>query len=213
MSRKPLLVLLMWGLMSASAWASSEQMVNGGFETGSLAPWAVANGPCTGNPCTPWTVVTGGANGSSYSAQDQGGYIISQTFATSIYTGLMTEASFWFKTDPGVLFGVELFYQDGSNHVVLESALDSNWDRYDLLNELQNGSGSGEFLTEIVFGTGSTFPPNTNSTSWLDDVSIMANSSYPPPTTPEPDALLLIGAGLVGLGLIPSLQPARRQRR
>jgi len=197
-------------MCSLSGWADTQLVQNGGFETGAPDPWTVVN-ECIGSPCTPWTVVAGGAEEGSYSLEDQGGYEVYQAL-TPTATILLSQASFWFKTDPGVLFWVDLSYLDGSSAIVYESAADSNWDQYDLLNELQAGSGSGKFLTQIDFGTGSRIDGSPNDTGWLDNVSIEAKGTLNPPV-PDPDSLLLFGCGTVALGSIRTMRSTSRSRR
>lgn len=173
---------------------------NGGFESGSLAPWTVTNdcGVFGDAPCNPWQTVSTQSHSGTYSVQDQGGYELMQSL-TPTSTALITEASFWFKEDPNVLFGVELFYQDGSTGILYESAADGDWHQYDLFNELANGSGSGKTLVGIDFATASMVNGDPNGLSWLDDVTIQAKATLNPPPVPEPASLLLLASGLLGL--------------
>jgi hypothetical protein len=112
---------------------------------------------------------------------------------TPTSTALITSASFWFKEDPGVLFGVELFYQDGSNSVFFGAAPDPGWNQYNLLGSLTGG----ETLIGIDIATGSMFNvPNGIST--IDDVSIMALPTLNS-TIPEPSTMLLLVGGLTAV--------------
>jgi hypothetical protein len=178
-------------LASMNGWAATELVQNGGFESGSLGPWAVTSdcGTFGDAPCSPWAATSSGAHSGSYAAQDQGGYELTQSL-TPTSTALITSASLWFKEDPGVLFGVEFFYQDGTNSVFLGSAPNSDWNEYDLLGSLTGG----ETLIGIDIATGSMFngPNGINS---VDDVSIIAIPTLNG-TVPEPSTMFLLGGGL-----------------
>ena len=196
--RKLLLFSTLLALASPSGWASTELVHNGGFESGSLASWTVTNdcGFVGDAPCTPWSVVSTGVHSGSFAASDQGGYELSQSL-TPTSTALITNASFWFKEDPGVLFGVALFYQDGSDTVVYESAADNNWNQYDLLGNL----AGGETLIGIDFATGSMIDGSPNGISFIDDISIVSipTLNQPPPSIPEPTTIVLLGTALLGI--------------
>jgi hypothetical protein len=182
-------VLLLAG--SFNGWASTELVQDGGFESGSLGPWTVTSdcGLFGDAPCSPWAVTAAGAHSGTYAATDQGGYELSQSLAPTS-TALITSASLWFEEDPGVLFGVEFFYQDGTESVFLGSAPDSGWNEYDLLGSIN----AGETLTGIDIATGSMFS-GPNGINVVDDVSIMTIPTLNP-TVPEPSTILLLGGGL-----------------
>ena len=193
---RKLLLLSALLALSLNGWAATELVQNGGFETGSLGPWTVTNdcGSYGDAPCTPWNAVSTQAHSGTYSAEDQGGYELIQSLSPTS-TALITGASFWFKEDPGVLFGVELFYQDGSSNVVFESASDGDWHQYDLLSDL----AGGETLVGIDFATESMIDGSANGTSWIDDVSIIAIPTLNPTPAPEPASMVLLASGLLGV--------------
>ena len=199
MPRKLLVLLAMLTAASLSGWAATNLVQNGGFETGSLGPWTVTDdcGSLGDSPCSPWQVVSGQSVDGTYSAEDQGAYELSQSL-TPTATILITQASFWFKEDPNVLFGVVLSYQDGTSNVVYESASDSDWHQYNLLGDL----AGGESLVGIDFATSSMVDGSPNGISWIDDVSITAIPTLNPPPVPEPTSMLMLGLGLVSLGAL-----------
>jgi hypothetical protein len=178
-------------LASMNGWAATELVQNGGFETGSLGPWTVTSdcGTFGDAPCSPWAVTSPGAHSGTYAASAQGGYELMQSL-TPTSTALITSASFWFKEDPGVIFGVELFYQDGSNSVFFGAAPDAGWNQYDLLGSLTGG----ETLIAIDIATGSMFN-GPNGINAVDDVSIMAIPTLNG-TVPEPSTILLVAGGV-----------------
>jgi hypothetical protein len=201
MSRKLLFIVAISILGSAHLWASS-LLSNGGFETGSLGAWSVGTDYCaevSSAPCDAWHISTVSHQG-SFSAEDQGDTELLQS-VTPTPAILVTQASFWFKQDPAMVFAVELFYQDGSVDPFFFFPKNSAWHQYDLMGDLE----TGKVLTGIGFWGYSGF--DSNGPSWLDSVVLNARSSfYAPIETPEPATMLLVGVGLVALGNL-------RQRR
>lgn len=215
MPRKFLLIAVVLAVGSLAAWASTQAVVNGGFESGSLTPWTTDS---CGTNCNTWSVESTNVHGGGFAAQTIGSHEIMEVLPQydgvhqGIFTGLITDASLWFKTSAS-LFAVELFYYTppgvtptppdgicGDTGVLcfdVNSSQQNQWIDYgpQLLNELQSQSGSGKFLSEILIGSGGS---NTD-VSYLDDVSITAKTSFNPPAMPEPSSLALIGSGLLAL--------------
>jgi len=201
--RKVSLVFALLAVSCLCSWAGTTNLVqNGGFESGPNggtppSNWTVVQDGCF-SACTPWTITSSDSHTGSYSAYDDGGFELRQSLpATS--TALITDAYFWFKEKPNAPFGFILSYQDGSSNIVMPTpASDGNWHEYDFLSDLLGG----KTLVGIDFATGASVDTTPDMPSYIDDVTILAKSTLNPQPTPEPGTMLLLGAGLMGLGAL-----------
>jgi len=210
MPRKLLLVFAVWIAGSLTAWATSERVLNGGFETGSLGPWTTDQ--CATDCTAGWSVVQGAGHTGNYGAEVTGANDIMQVLPPyngvnpGVFSLLVTSASLWYKTS-APFFEIQLTYSAPPGgpayppDVIFELG-DGNWHDYgsDIYNELQNpaGAGYGKFLQGIEIDSFG-FNSGTQPVSYLDDVSIMANPSFNIPQVPEPTGFALLGAGLIAL--------------
>ena len=206
-------------ICSLGAWASTDAVVNGGFETGLLDPWTIDS--CGAN-CSTWTVESTVVHGGTYAAETTGSHEIMQTLPEydgihpGVFTGLIDSTSLWFKTSANIV-AIELLYSGitvssptcTSPGVLCIDVNDGDWHDYGsyLMSDFQTGAGSGQFLTGILIGTGGS----SSHASYLDDVSIMADTSFNPQPTPEPMSLLLIGSGAMALAAL-RLNPILRRK-
>lgn len=171
-------------LLASTFVQAAPLLLNGGFETGDLSGWTVADGA---------PVVTNSeAHTGSFSVAAFGGDAIRQNFAP-VATEDISEFSFWVKRVGGPFDFLQLFYGDGSNEVLLPSGPFSDWTFFDMTSSLDAGKTLTGFL---IYGT-------TAGPAYLDDFVVNA----PGGTVPEPLSLALVSLGL--LGVAASRRPAR----
>jgi len=170
-----ILGLLVAGMMAVPVGASAAQiLVNGGFETGTYAPWLISLG-------TNSSVTTAEAHSGSYSSAQFGDDSIRQNFAP-IPTSAITEVSFWVKRLGGPFSAYSFFYEDGSTEFSAAVGNGNDWVFFDVTAELDVGKNL----------TGFEISGTTDGPAYLDDFNIVAN-------LPEPGTLALLGLGLAGL--------------
>lgn len=171
-------------LLPLSVPAFSNVVVNGDFETSSLAPWS--NGGAASQ-------TSGGRNGSANAVQFAGtdstngsGYLF-QTFA-GLANGTY-DLQFWLNGTPPVGgFLVEKTVTGSAFGITLTKDQEvDGWTPY-------FGSFDGDGGFGLLFSVDSTSPFNFK----LDDVSLTLRSGN---NVPEPGSLLLVGAALAGVAV------------
>lgn len=213
MPRKLLYVCVVWLAGSLAAWATSERVLNGGFESGSLSPWTTDK--CDMHCTSGWSVVQGAGVNGSYGAEVTGANDIMQFLPPyngvnpGVFSLLVRSATLEFKTSAPI-FEIDLIYSPPPGgpayqpDQILEFPADGLWHDYgaDIYKELTDPTkaGYGKFLQQIQiisFGSNSTTQP----VSYLDNVSIMADPNFNIPAAPEPTSMLLLGSGLVAFAV------------
>ena len=172
--------------MAAAPLAAHADVVNPGFETGSLAPWT--QGRNFGSSAV-WTVTNSFAHTGSFSATTPNNVELVQNFA-AIDVSTITSISFWAEHPNSEVnaLAYDLFYTNGSDHEFIVNTVGTNWTFFDITSSLTSG----------LFLSGISFFGNTAGVTFLDDVHIVTNAAPPPTGVPEPLTLSLFGAGLAG---------------
>lgn len=149
-------------------YASSEEIINGGFEDGEL--W------------TEWehyytSMYEGGHNSSEYCAfiaedPDYSYYgWINQTLSTSVIVSSIESFTWWYKVDVEDYYNITIGYSDSSNSSDIEYATSLTWTQIDYTVNITLGKS----ITSIQFA----MCGNTTHGVYIDDVSLMKLDSIP----------------------------------
>lgn len=177
-------------LSGAASQASAEELVNGGFESGALAPgWTLTQGAgsvATGNYCCQ---LTGAGEGDYYAVLSGGGgevpSTIEQTFSTS--PGMPYDFSFLLN---GAWGGQQLTLDFADSATPNSPFQTANYTVNSGSWESQSGQFTAQGTSTIIRFTDN--PPNASTDAALDAVSVTL--------VPEPSALgLLAFAAIAGL--------------
>lgn len=173
-------------------------LLNGGFESGGLAPWV--QGIDASDPFVPgaaWSVASDAARTGLFGATAINNFEIRQDFAP-VASGFISELSFWVRhplEQTGSLALVTLFYSNGFEDFFPAITESADWTFFDITTFLQSGLQLSGYS---VFGfTGGGQPVARTD---LDDVTLAL-------AVPEPAAVLMLLSGCAWLGV------ARRRRR
>lgn len=165
-------------LVAANGFAGNV-LVNPGFETGALPPWANTYDFCSG--CT-WAVTAADSHTGLYSAFVSGNRGLEQDFA-AIPDPLITEASLWLKMPDGGVAAIFFLYSDATyaQNIVTVGNTWSFFDVTTFLDPTKSLVSFGVFGCSGCAGTSQTF---------ADDFTVNA--------TPEPGTMVMLGTGLMG---------------
>jgi hypothetical protein len=166
--------------------ARANAIINGGFESGALAPWFQDHDLAGGG--TSWFVTAADAHNGGFSATDVGNKELRQNITPTL-TSSISEISFWMKHPEGAgqMF-IDLFYTDSTDTGFIVTSSDAGWDFFDVTGNL----GAGKTLSGFsVFGDGG---PGAQVT-FLDDVTITSSA------VPEPSSFALMGFGSLVLAV------------
>jgi hypothetical protein len=152
--------------------ASSQVILNGGFESGVLAPWFPARANPGGTP-DPWSVTSSSPHTGTYAATSVGNLELRQNFA-AIPTGEIQEVSFWLRHELAHVktSAYTFFYSDNSEHELYAETTTANYEKFTVTSLLTPGK---QLVGFSVYG-------NTDGRTFLDDVRIVV---------PEPPSLIL----------------------
>jgi hypothetical protein len=167
------------------------QLVNGGFESGALAPWVNARNGCPpGDTCQGWAVTAADAHSGTYSAEAIGNMEIRQDFA-AVATSDVQMFSFWLRHPnfPGPA-SLSFFYSDNTSSSTFVVSAGGGWEMYDVTSALTLGK---ELTGFGIFGYSTNGAVRTPDVTRLDDVVMVTT------TTPEPASLALLATGLIGV--------------
>ena len=182
----------------AAADPISPVILNGGFETGRLAPWFNAR---DFGGIEPWTVTSSEAHSGGFSAVGVGNNELRQNFA-AVATNAIAELSFWVR-HPNLTFqfgqAFDLFFADGSSIERSFPVSGDQWQFFDLTNRLP---ANRTLVGFSLWGYNSSSPERP--VTLVDDVRLAAERT---PPVPEPATLMLVGTGMAAASL-----RARRRR-
>ncbi|MDE2593312.1 MAG: PEP-CTERM sorting domain-containing protein [Burkholderiales bacterium] len=168
--------------LPAAAWASSNVLSNGSFETGDLSGW-VTEGAAT--------VVDTVASDGHYAVQLGVSDAITAQWATGLAVSAITDLSFDIQHVGGPLNSVWFSYSDGSSsNSIVDGLFESDgWLHYNLVSEL----AAGKTLTSF------TLYGSSPEATYVDKVNVSVQAA----AVPEPGSLVLLasGLGVLGLGL------------
>lgn len=162
-------------------------LANPGFETGSLGPWFTGRTQFCSGTCTDWFVTNSNPNSGTYSAEDVGNLELEQTFAGVSAADITSVTWFVQQPDGGGVEAVDFFYSDSTDAEFVVPVNGTGWQQE---NATADVAPAKTLVGFSVWGVGGL-------TSFVDDLDIEANT-----TTPEPETFALLGAGLLGLGLL-----------
>jgi hypothetical protein len=174
------------GATIPDGWTPDANFAGDGFDNGAR------NNPGIANSGTNYLQLSGNPNGGASTES-----AISQTFtdvAGAKYTG-----SFFFFTD-------SLTVNESAPNNTFAAEIDGT-DEFSLTG-LGTGTAFRSYVEETFTftGTGSdtlTFFDSNFDVRWnVDDVSVVQNGGTTPPAVPEPASVSLLGAALLGLGLL-----------
>ncbi|MCW5937445.1 MAG: PEP-CTERM sorting domain-containing protein [Fimbriimonadaceae bacterium] len=164
----------------ARAQAGPIVLVNGDFESGSLAPWAQTLDK--GGPVN-WTLTTSVVHTGDYAAMARGNKMLFQQVA-DVDAREVTSVSFALLNSDATFNAYRFFYSDQTWKEFTVDPLDDNWHVYEVSQNLDRS----KTLTGLgIFGV------NGGNTYWtyLDDVEITV--------VPEPATLLATSLALLAL--------------
>ena len=140
-------------------------LVNGGFETGTISPWALGRNFCT-TGCKLWTAVKAMPKAGKYDAGDVGNAEMVQDF-TATSTSSLTKVAFYDRHPAGSEpTAADFFYSDGTDDEFVAFTTDTSWDAIDLTVDLAAGKMLDGFSLWGFSGT------VANQATFIDNATI-----------------------------------------
>lgn len=171
------------------AGAALAMPTNSDFESGVLAPWYQDTGF---GSATNWEITTDALSG-TYSAFNIGNARLRQDFA-GIQADDILSITFDLLTDGHTFNAYNFFYSDNTGDQYFFSGIDGIVQNVNVTANLEGGK------TLVGFG----IYGNTGGSTTLDNFNIAVRQTS---DIPAPAAIILLGGGLLGLGMV------RRRRR
>jgi hypothetical protein len=168
---------------AAAAFPARAQLLNGGFETGSLSPWYNGADFCSGG-CAAWSVTYADAHTGIYSATNLGNMQLRQDFAP-IFGADILSFSFWMRQPEEAISAVGLYYTDGtySETIVTPGA---EWSHFEIGFLAIDWKWVNGFY---VFGYSGG--ASGDDRTYIDDVVVVTAA------VPEPGTAILLATGLL----------------
>lgn len=138
---------------------TTEFIVNGGFETGSLPPWQTSN----------WQISAIQPHSGQYCAADVGNYWIRQDI-TPVLSDSITRITFWSRQPEAQIQAFDFMWDDNTYYENIVW-VQTTWQQFDVTSHLP----SGKTMIALRLWGYSGGPPQPDST-YTDDVSIIAAS-------------------------------------
>lgn len=183
-------MLIASSLLPGQARAGVAAFTNGGFETGTLAPWLQDAGSASEN----WHITSAATQSGSYAATAIGNAELRQSF-TPILASTIAQLTFWIDhPDKSVTTNAyDLYYSDGTS---LENDVSTSGQAYTVF-DVTNRLNPAKSLTGIgIWGS-------TLGRTYLDSISITLATA----PVPEVPSSLLLGGAVLTFGLSRRYRP------
>lgn len=162
--------------IAIAAQANADIISNGGFEAGTLAPWAEITLPQPPTPGGPehWNVTSSDAHSGSYSATVDGSYYLFQELTPWTPVKDIEELSFWAKRPTaGSIRAVAIYSTGVGVFVDLPFTTTDTWEKFDITADLNANYDLRALAFRLI----------DEERAYIDDVAVIV---------PEPASLTLL---------------------
>lgn len=189
-------------------------IVNGDFETGTIAPWIFNNGSAGFYTGAAWSIESAAAHSGVYGARADGNWGIKQIFA-GVPGDDIDSLTFWLRRPTANLADngqiqvlMTLYYSDNTSGWYVNKISSNDWIQFDATGKLNPAKTLIGVDTYGYLSCAGKTPAQCAAlgpfTTYVDDIRLTRKSELS--SVPEPRAFWLVG--VAGIGLL-----ARRRRR